>query len=75
MIPRFLKEYANYQKKAYQNSEYMHPIIKQYYISMIDEILKDRKNGLITVDEAMRMIADPGDPPQSIREAAELLTA
>ena len=55
-IPRFMKEYASYTKKAVFNSELMNDEIKQKAIKNIDRALNLTEMGLITIDEGMRLI-------------------
>ena len=55
-IPRFMKEYANYTKKSILNSELMNDEIKQKAIKNIDRALHLTENGLITIDEGMKLI-------------------
>ena len=55
-IPRFIKEYASYTKKSIFNSELMNDEIKQKAIKKIDRALHLTENGLITIDEGMRLI-------------------
>lgn len=55
-IPRFMKEYASYTKKAVFNSELMNDEIKQKAIKKIDRALHLAEKGLITIDEGMRLI-------------------
>lgn len=53
-IPRFVTEYANYQKKFAQtlpNKEHMEKAIK-----VIENTVKILERGLITVDETMNAI-------------------
>ena len=55
-IPRFMKEYASYTKKAVFNSELMNDEIKQKAIKKIDKALQLTERGLITIDEGMSLI-------------------
>ena len=55
-IPRFMKEYASYTKKAVFNSKLMNDEIKQKAIKNIDKALHLIEGGLITIDEGMRLI-------------------
>lgn len=55
-IPRFMKEYASYTKKAVFNSELMNDEIKQKAIKKIDRALHLTKNNFITIDEGMSLI-------------------
>ena len=55
-IPRFMKEYASYTKKAVFNSELMNDEIKQKAVKKIDRALNLTEKGLITIDEGMRLI-------------------
>ena len=57
-IPRFMKEYASYTKKSIFNSELMMDEIKQKAIAKIDKALQLMENGLITIDEGMKLIVN-----------------
>ena len=57
-MKRFIKEYANYQKKSIINNELMKKDIKEYGLSRIDKILEITKRGLISTDEAMNLISN-----------------
>lgn len=58
-MERFIKEYANYQKSTLASFELMKPEFKKMVEDVIDGGLKARERNLITVDETMKMIADP----------------
>lgn len=55
-VPRFVQEYANFQKRTLDNYDLMRPEIKQAGIDQIDGAVKALKRGLITIDEAMNLI-------------------
>lgn len=57
-IPRFMKEYANYAKKAIANSALMEETIKEKLSEKVDQALQLVARGMITVDEGMKMIAN-----------------
>ena len=52
-IPRFMKEYANYAKKAIANSALMEETIKEKLSEKVDQALQLVARGMITVDEGM----------------------
>lgn len=58
-IPRFMREYANYEIKCYQSNKLMRPEAKEIYINAISGAVKDYQKGLITVEETMRIITNP----------------
>lgn len=55
-IPRFVKEYAAYQKRSIKGYDLMKADIKEKAIKKIDRTLIVLERGLITVDEAMNLI-------------------
>lgn len=57
-MKRFIKEYANYQKEAISKNELMGVDIKEEALDRIERTVKMSGRGLITVDEAMRAIAN-----------------
>lgn len=57
-MERFIKEYANYQKKYMSNNELMLDKIKDKAIKKIDRALQARERGLITVNETMKLIME-----------------
>ncbi len=57
---RFLKEYANFKKKKFKEDPFMEGWTAYRMIHDIDCIVKNANRGLITLDEAMREIADVG---------------
>lgn len=59
MIPRYMKEFANAQKKSYINNELMQEKYKNIALEMINRILKNVEHGLITTNEGMKMLCDP----------------
>jgi len=52
-IERFIKEYANYKKKLINSNELIKEEYKQKALARIDNTLKAKERGMITVDEAM----------------------
>ena len=52
-VERFIKEYANYKKKSIDSNELMKEEYKQKALTRIDNTLKAKERGMITVDEAM----------------------
>ena len=57
---RFLKEYANFKKRWLKENPLMDGWTAYRMIHDIDCIVKNANRGLITLDEAMREIADVG---------------
>ena len=55
-IPRFMREYAAYTKKALLNSALMEETIKEKLSEKVDQALQLVTRGMITVDEGMKMI-------------------
>lgn len=58
-IPRYMKEYANAQRKSYVNNELMQKKYKDAALEVIDRILKNTECGLITINEGMKLLCDP----------------
>lgn len=55
-IPRFMKEYANYQINMMAENNLMTDEAKVKAANKICKVLKDYERGLITVDETMNNI-------------------
>lgn len=60
-IPRYMKEYANAQRKSYANNELMQKRYKDAALEIIERILKNTERGLITINEGMKVLCDPLD--------------
>lgn len=60
-IPRYMKEYANVQRKSYANNELMQKKYKDAAVEIIERILKNVERGLITINEGMKLLCDPLD--------------
>lgn len=60
-IPRYMKEYANAQRKSYMNNELMQKKYKDVTVEIIERILKNTERGLITVNEGMKALCNPLD--------------
>lgn len=60
-IPRYMKEYANAQRKSYANNELMQKKYKDAAIEIIEHTLKKTERGLITIDEGMKALCNPLD--------------
>lgn len=58
-MERFIKEYANCQIRFFMDNGLMESKFKEIAINTINGALKARERNLITVDEAVKMIADP----------------
>lgn len=55
-MERFIKEYANYQMKNYEENALMQQKYKDEKISQIKKALAMRENGFLTVDETIKTI-------------------
>lgn len=60
-IPRYMKEYANAQRKSYINNELIQKKYKDAAVEIIERILKNTERGSITIDEGMKALCDPLD--------------
>lgn len=60
-IPRYMKEYANAQRKSYANNKLIQEKYKDAAVEIIERILKNTERGLITIDEGMKALCDPLD--------------
>lgn len=60
-IPRYMKEYANAQRKSYANNELMQKKYKDAAMEIIERILKNTECGLITINEGMKALCNPLD--------------
>lgn len=60
-IPRYMKEYANAQRKSYANNELMQKKYKDAALEIINRILKNVERGLITIGEGMKLLCNPLD--------------
>lgn len=58
-IPRYMKEFANAQRKSYVNNELMQKKYKDAALEVIERILKNTEHGLITINEGMKALCDP----------------
>lgn len=58
-IPRFMKEYANNEIKFYKRKTLMEDKYKNMAIERIQTAVNDYSRGLITLSEAMSIIAYP----------------
>lgn len=54
---RFMKEYASWKRKQIRSYVLMKDEFKTEKLQMVDRILRAVKQGLITVDEAMKEMA------------------
>ena len=57
-MERFIKEYANYKIKDINNNQIMIKEVKNEKIDKINKVLRLRKNGLITIDETIKIILE-----------------
>lgn len=60
-IPRYMKEYANAQRKSYANNELMQKKYRDAAVEIIDKVLKNTERGLITINEGMKLLCNPLD--------------
>lgn len=58
-IPRYMKEYANAQRKSYVDNELIQKNYKEAAVETIERILKNTERGLITINEGMKALCDP----------------
>lgn len=58
-IPRFMREYANNEIKFYKRKTLMADKYKNMAIERIQTAVNDYSRGLITLSEAMNIIAYP----------------
>ncbi len=58
-IPRYMKEYANAQRKSYINNELMQKKYKDVALKIIERTLKNTERELITINEGMKTLCDP----------------
>ena len=56
---RFVKEYANFQKKSIFGNEQMKSDLKNKALFTIDRALSLAERNMITVNEAMRILNNP----------------
>lgn len=56
--PRFLREYISYKAKQIKSNPFWSDERKAEAIEANQKILRNWKRGLITIDEAMRCIAE-----------------
>lgn len=60
-IPRYMKEYANAQRKSYTSNELMQERYKNAAVEIIECILKNTEHGLITINGGMKALCNPLD--------------
>ena len=60
-IPRYMKEYANAQRKSYINNELMQKKYKDTAVEIIEQKKKNTEHGLITINEGMKALCNPLD--------------
>lgn len=64
MVERFIREYASAKRRALEHNELMNAGIKAELLRRVDMALRGRERGIITADEAIKMIggfADSGE--------------
>ena len=57
-VERFIKEYANFKKKEIENNEFINEENKEKAFFEINNVLKFKEKGMITVDEAIKIITN-----------------
>ena len=57
-VERFIKEYANFKKEEIRNNELINKENKEKAFFKIDNVLKLKEKGMITVNEAIKMITN-----------------
>lgn len=57
-VERFIKEYANFKKKEIKNSEFINEENKEKAFFEINNVLKFKEKGMITVYEAIKIITN-----------------
>ena len=67
VYPRFIGEFANYQRREIAINDLMQPDIKTEALNHIDGTLKAYKKGLITVSETMNMLVNWPDFCDSVK--------
>ncbi len=63
MTYRFVKEYYNFQANRIKNDEYINPGIRAEIVRRLEKIYNHSRAGMITLDEAMQLIAAHGMRP------------
>ena len=59
-LPRFVKEFAGYQKKQIKENKYMDKETKQEIIRRIEKAVHLLEQGMITIEECMQIVSCPG---------------
>ena len=59
-LPRFVKEFAGYQKKQIKENEYMNKEIKKELTARIEKAVCLLEQGMITIEECMQIVSCPG---------------
>ena len=57
-VERFIKEYASFKKKEIENSEFINKEDKEKVFFEINNVLKLKEKGMITVKEAIKIITN-----------------
>lgn len=57
-VEQIINEYANYKKKKINNDTSINVVNKTIFINKINYALKLKQAGLITVDEAIKIILE-----------------
>ena len=60
-IPRYMKEYADAQRKSYINNRLMQEKYKNAVVEVIDRTLRNVEHGVITINEGMKTLCNPID--------------
>ena len=59
-VERFIREYASHKRRMISGMEGLTDTEKRIRFYEIDKIVRNRERGHITVDEAVRLIANVG---------------
>ena len=59
-LPRFVKEFASYQRKQIKENEYMNKEIKKELTARIEKAVCLLEQGMITIEECMQIVSCPG---------------
>lgn len=57
-VKRFVKEYASYKRHKIEKEMDDRNRFKEVYLYEIDNVVRNLERGLITIDEAMRIISE-----------------
>ena len=69
-VERYIREYANAKRKAYENNSLINSGIRAELLRRIDRALKMREKCFITADEAMKIIGNFTDKNEDFSQYA-----